>query len=606
MIRIYFFKRLTIIACFFNLALHGVPVVPITFRPSMHHKHFEKEIFGIKVKDFLHHTFTKMQLLTDKCGSTHSSEHLHTIGEILAYFSMQRVDTLLEHTAFIEKTLTPINPEAYEECQRLCMAINIKAMEQVLMRAHAESMCVLTALEQHSNYWDQQYASRNYSFVYRSPFKWLHPLSRKAEIIHNKTSIDDIRAAHQKMIGYIAALIAEFDPQASLEAHYHWISRCCIQLSCVSLSQPLTQESIPYDNCTLVIKELNRSFHRYSQRVLKKAHNALMPSHIERYWAVYTALASAMAISYAYMKKNPKALSSLYRNIKNVCVQNYSTHIQKPLFDIKKALFMSKDEGDSATEKIQKLIKEMKPSQEAPEKVKEDYYRICTDISKSLKLDINEQKIRNKAETLDGMYLLEILQAMFDIFKDNGWVYLVKQSPKYLVIDHLPSMISLIGRAGLVTGQDFSIKAADIIVARFDELDKKLNLTIAGIALLPVLGLTWGIYKVVRSFGGYVLPKGYNDAPVRDYITKMHDLLDDAWYIHPQEPQQDLTMQLLGSLFFYSAQLKDEIENLSQKKRADLHNLLEKFYLSTSVDGKKLYLEKMLHEYYSWPRFIQH
>lgn len=610
---------LCVLLLFFTLSLQGYLVLPLTFKASMDLKQLEPQEFGFKINSFFDKSFEQLKDRIDKHCLIKNDAYLQKIRHDLIQFRAKNNNSkLLDILEQTQVTLGVIDAQVQHDCRQLRAAIMIRAMKKLLMRVYKNCIETLILLEKHAEYWGQQYRHQNYYFFHRSPLKWFSKSSRRSEIVRKKKSIEDAVAMHQKMMGHIALLASEFNAQETVENQYQWINRCCSQLEVllptVSKMEPITEE-----NCLSVINKMYDFFGTYEKYFFRKINRALMPSHVERNWAFYTIATAALAASSCYIYQNPHALNNAYKKIADFCIKNYMNHVRDPLLDIKNAFFIKKNDAVSAGQQLKKVINDdLRPSQENLEQLKKDYCSVVTDINQTFKLKLNAKEIEQKAFTLNENYLDDLIQVMGrywekgGVFFESYWTPLT-ETTKSKVANKCPSLGILYARVLKANTKSLLSEVSEIAITRMDKIDfdfqeiqqKKLNLVLAVVAFLPAAGFVWGAYKGIRSFGSYLLPKGYDDTPIKSYTIKMQDLLDDAQYMSDQKNFKDLDSQLIGKLFYYADRLEHEIKHISQNSRAILQKLLEKYYASATLEGKKLYLEKILHEYYSWPRFIQ-
>ncbi len=607
----YHVKALVWVAVFLEFSLYSAPlIVPITFRPSLRFKHIEKELFSAKITSTLVKTFTDFEVFMSKYNLSEVSDSLQLIRKRLSRFSMETLDKDFDAILAIKNACTDLGAEGQLCCQQLYTAIYLRAALELCKQADEMFVEAINTLEKNADYWDEQYVHSSFYFFHRSPLKWFKKGSRKSEILTNRKCISDVLHQYEGALGENALLRAEFNDQASVDEQFVWIKRCCVDISKLCLKNPLHTESITQENCGQIIKQLYLSLNSQGKRVQRQVRGATMPSHFERNWALYTGLTIAAVSGYLYMQRNPDVIQNNTQKLREFFVKNYTNHLKEPLLDIKNALFVSNDEVTSAAQKLKKMIQDTKSSEEVREEVKKDYVTVCNSVAGILDLPLDQSDLLQKAETLDQDYLDRLCQSVATTWQKGGFVVESYWKPweattKSKVLNVAPNMGILIYRVAKLTGRSIATNAAEILITRIDELERKLNLTVAVVSLLPAYFVLTKAISGIRSFGGFLLPKGYDDTPVKNCIIKMQDFLDDIVYIDALKAYDTLDAHSVGKLLYYSTQLEDEITHLSEKNRTVLKDLLEKFYITNDLKGKHMYLKKMLHEYESWSRFIQ-
>lgn len=629
-IRILTISLLNILISTFSL--YGSCIAPLSLQCAKRYQSLNNQTCGVKVDNFLTDSFAAVQDYANKCKLSSVRLHMQAIEKALKHFSLENSQKLLEHIAFVEESLTSNGFVEVSSFEALRVAILTKAVEQLLQQAYKTSLETLGMLEMHKKYWAEQYEHQNYYFFHRSPLKWFSKASRKSEIIINKKRIDNAYVLHKKVIGRIALLAAGFDAHLSRESQYAWIKHCCISLSHVCFKQPLQEEWDSRDNCIFIVNKLSKALDRRVQSTLKKLQHAFMPSHIERNWVWYTAGIAIVAGGYHCYKKHPTMFSATWSIMHDKVKENYRQYLNQPIQDVAQALGLSKSDEklldakklcQQITSGLQEIVDNIGDHKNNDrkninlEEVQGIYVRTAQDFrdfhnqnfAKIVEWSPSNQEIDLAAASLDKRFLRQ----MYDIYSRDadaaGYLQIKAIINKAIPLLNIGGQVAAYRGEKVVGGLikiidpitqfiQFFIKQSELMVTQS-------RLSMAGIALLPAAGVIWGAYKGIRSFGGSLLPKGYDDTPVRACLVEMVDLIDDAYYVKNQESLNDFDEESLGALFYYSARLEKEMAHLAQKKRAILQQLLEKFYLSSTLQGKKIYLEKMLHEYYSWPRFIQ-
>jgi hypothetical protein len=86
---------------------------------------------------------------------------------------------------------------------------------------------------------------------------------------------------------------------------------------------------------TIEIPEELYDIELYKNEINQKLHALKQPSHISRNWLPYTALFTAGALSYWYIKKNPAAIENITKQTSQNLDYFWNEHIKKPYYDIK-------------------------------------------------------------------------------------------------------------------------------------------------------------------------------------------------------------------------------------------------------------------------------
>lgn len=612
-------RVLLILMCSISLSLQGALILPLIFRSSADLQQFKSQEFNVKIQSYFDNSHKQLEECIGKFSLIKSTPYLQKIKNDVKHLSISDAKGVFDTLNYVEPILGIVDTDSRHACQQLRAAAIAKSTEKLLENVYKKCIEIIILLEGHAHYWNNQYKHQNYYFFHRSPLKWFGSTSRKAEIINNKERIENALKNHQKMIGEIAFLASEFNEEASLEELYEWIFRCYSTINSLLPTALYDKAVFTQEKCLSVIEQINNFFHNYKYYTLKNLHNALMPSHIERNWALYTVITAVVTASFWYMYNNPNALSDTSTRMSDFCMKNYINHVKDPILDIKNAFFIKKNDATSAGEQLKKIINnDLKPSEESLNQLKKDYCAVVKDINQTFRLNITLNEIEQKSLALDENYLDSLMQTIGvhwekgGIFFESYWDPFSATS-KSKVANKYPSLGVLYVRVLKANGKLLISELAEVAITRMAKMDydiqeiqqKKLNLVLAVVAFLPAAGAIWGMYKGLRSFGGYMLPKGYDDTPIRTYIMKMQDIIDEALYVNKKKELRDIDSYLLGKLFYYAAQLEKEIVRVSKKNREKMQDFFEKFYITTTLKGKKMYLEKMLHEYYSWPRFVQ-
>lgn len=588
--------------------LYSAPlIVPVDFKPSMHFRHLEKELFSTKVTTVLIRTFTDIESFTDHHTLIDVHSSLQAVRKNVTHFSMNTFDAMLNNLLSLKNAFALMGSQGQEQCQQLYTAVYLRAVLELCKKSDEVFIEAIAMLEKNGNYWDEQYAHPYYYFFHRSPLKWSKKTSYKVEIMTNKKCISDVQHQYEVALGENALLCAEFNDHASGDELFAWIKRLCVDLSKLCLKSPLKPEFITQENCGHIIKQLYAALNKQDKRIQEQVRGATMPSHFEHNWALCTGLIVAAIGGYVYMHKNPGVIQKSFQRVQDFFVKNYTNHLREPLRGIKKELFIDKNDSVSMAQELNKLVEKSTPSKEMEKELIEDTYKFYIDIDKSLGMHCDLEELRLKSEALDRGYFLRFLHRIFsEKWPEGGvvvqsWMNPFAKTTKSKIFDEIPGGITLLAR--LTEHQGISMLKVGF--NKIDESEKKVNLTLAMVSLLPAYFVMSKAVSGIRSFGGFLLPKGYDDTPIKNYIIKMQDLLDDILYIDSLKTYDTLDARSVGKLLYYGAQLDDEIKHLSQKNRIALEALLEKFSITNDLKGKHLYLEKMLREYESWTRFIQ-
>jgi hypothetical protein len=631
--QMYHLKVLVSFSAFLGFSLSSAPlIVPITFRPSLGFKHTEKELFSAKVNSVLVTTFTNFEAFMSKHNLSEASDSLRFIRNGLSRFSIDTLDKNFDAILAIKDTCADLGSEGLFCYQQLYTAIYLKAAFELCR--HADEIFVedIKTLEKNADFWDEQHVHSSFYFFHRSPLNWFKKGSRKREILSNRKCISDVLHQYHKALGENALLRAEFNDRSSIDEQFAWIKRCCVDISKICLKNPLNSESITQENCGQIIKQLYLSLNNQGKHVQRQVRRATMPSHVERNWALYTVGCSLAIVGYFYYKKNPNFVSSQWDFIKRLGVENYNKYLNKPVQDIGEAigfkksaedgLFNSKELGKDISVGLNKILdnigekgNENKNNIDI-ENVRTIYIRTAQEYrdfhNKNFKnvvhWDPTNNQINEAAQNLDKRFLREIYDVYAQDCDNAGYMQIKSVINKAVPLFNVTGQVAAYRGSkiaeGLVELMEPMVKFIQFGMKQSEIMVTQTRLTIASLALLPAVGIMWGGFKAIRSFGGFLLPKGYDDTPVKNYITKMQHLLDDIVYINALKTYDTLDAQSVGKLLYYSTQLENEITHLSEKNRIVLKDLLEKFYITNDLKGKHMYLKKMLHEYESWSRFI--
>lgn len=604
-----FFFLITFYSCSF---LYSSPIIaPISFCPSVNFKQVDKEIFSTKIGSVLARAFNDFESFLNQNTLVDVRESFEFVRENLSNFSMCKLDKIFDALLRLSDTCLYLKDEGALCCKQLYSAVHLIAALELSKKADEVFIESIMMLDKNARYWNEQQAHPYYYFFHRSPTKWFSKTSREAEITLNKKCISDVLHQYEGALGENALLRAEFNDHASLDEQFLWIKRCCIDISKICLKNPLHEDAITQENCGQIIKQLYASLNKHKKIVEYRVCGATMPPHFERNWALYAGLTVAAVSGYLYMRRHPDVIHNSFRATRNFFVKNYTNHLKEPLGGIKKELFIDKNDRVSMAQALNTIVEQSSPTEEMKQELRDDIYKFYVNIDKSLEMKCSEEELRLKSNALDRGYFLRFLHKIFSEkwpeggVVIQGWLSPFAKTTKSKVVDEIPAGFTLLARLTEYQAISLSASGVKVVFNKIDEIEKRVNLTLAIVSLLPAYFVATKSFSAFRKFGGFLLPKGYDDTPVKNWITAMQNFLDDILYIDSLKTYDTLDAHSVGKLLYYSSQLEDEIQHLSQKNRIALNKLLEKFYITNDLCGKRVYLKKMLAEYASWPRFIK-
>jgi hypothetical protein len=497
---------------------------------------------------------------------------------------------------------------AYDD---LRVAVLVQAMACVSLVAHTKLVTALDALERADAFWKNQQKSPLYYKVTKSPLAWFSFKSLKGEIASKIKQIHLLRTQHHEVLGHITLRASSFDPSQQSAQQLVWIAHMIEQCNQVNSYffkevQPQTVEGFAY-----CIKKIAKQLSRHEKLFGRTMDAVTVPSHWERNWLWYTLGTVAATTAYQYVQKNKSMFSTLLSKVHAVALKNYTNYIAGPLRDIKNEIFTTDGGKPSAGQELIDLGNKIAPSQQEHRDLSQDYVDVCARSRKVLGLNYNGAELLKNAERIDKNYFNKHITEVAREWGKGGLIIESYWNPtqtttKSKVINMVPELGVVGGRISMYHIQLYASIAIKIAAKRIHETEKKLNLILAMIALVPAYLVARQVALGVKKFGGYFIPQGYDDRSVKAALCLLKDEIDDCCYLHATNDDTfDAQPLIIGRIAYQTSKLMNSLSKVSVSARQTMMHLLEKFYTAPTNTGKRVYLEKMLAEYESWPRFIE-
>jgi hypothetical protein len=514
---------------------------------------------------------------------------------------------------------------------RSVLAVKISA--GLCHHARKKLLNVLDSLQEHIAYWRYQEGHQLYYFLHKSPIKWFSRNTQRQEINQHIRLLEGARREHFRVLGQLISACRGFNDEdldgGPSGAPYVWAVRVVrtVQSMCGRPSL-LQADTGAYGSLINAARDVAPALIAHKDTIDGVIDRAKKPNHLVRHWMSYTAAATAIGATVWYLHKNPGKINELTERAKLAATDSYNNYLKGPFEKIGDALGFWDKGGDIKADFVEEQARHLRAgiervkanipdgqkvvSEELQQKFANTLMALKTynDAPKAGKFTfavdfppfpLSDNDIVEASRTLSGDTLNKALDHLLDNFPKASATQLPELVGQLAPIVRLIKDVTAFRGGNVIDGLAESIGAIEEVIVVFMKQSEVMmtqnKLTIASIALVPAGFLVWGGYEAIKKGGNLLLPRPYDDTPIKDAILGARDLMDDCKFLDGTEDMADVQV---GKLFYYLTRIGKEAKNVSPEHRKALLKYLRRAEIADSIDGKRVFLKKMYREYKEW------
>lgn len=564
------------------------------------HDYFYTAINGLEHVDSVRHLISIAESITPKLSLSNCIRILDSSYSLYQQ-ALQQLEDNEAHKAQIELVYCAL-------LSRVSVVLSSIMKTQLLTS--------LTTLDHAIQYWEFQRHHPFYYLFHKSPKKWLNKEPQSQEINQKLEKLYAINNEYSRMLGLLSSHLDFFSGNESVEKQCQWLAQLVAIAHQICGNNEWTPDGqLASTRVQVYIQEVIPLLLQHPQTFNKSIKSFNIPPHIERYWMLYLAAAGAGALTARYFSNHPGKIDEWKNGSRQAVANVYHTHLQGPLQRIKGAVWDKKIDVDVKNWEKDimdgfKEIEQSLPSSESTaltqQKLKDDYRKMYDSYfsyleRQKLKLPDDVPKY-DGADTLEIDPLLRLLTHVTDNTK-NVWSLYIK--------DHVAQLVSIVNliiqipghhtRTGMIATKNIIGQSIKQVAKRASEIELLLlqnRLNFAAILLLPVIGICYGGFKVIKKVGSMFMPSSYDYHLIKNGIDKIANILLESKEEDAYGNIAGMNYTSLGKLIYCTHALQSQSRYIPENKRDQfLHHLacLNSSYLTVSM--KYDYVDQMYREY---------
>ncbi len=550
-----------------------------------------------------------------------SVRHLISIAEsITPKLSLSNCIRVLDSSyAIYQQALEEYKENETHKAQLELVYCALLSRVSVIFSASIKSQLLidLTMLDNAIQYWEFQRHHPMYYFFHKAPKKWINKQLQAQEIREKLELLCAMNNEYSRMLGLLSSHLDFFTDSEPVEKQYQWLA----QLVSIAYQVCGNKEWVPDGklSCTRVqvyIQEAIPFILKHPEQFKKEIKPIDVPPHFERYWTLYLIGTGIGACTARYFNNHPGKINEWQHDVRQAVVNLYHKHLENPLHRIKGAVWDKKIEVDAEgeVEKITELFEKFTATfpdsvkvQEEKSKIQETYRNIHRDYvldyaCKKGNFQTPDCSLNAGVDDLDIKPAKELLRNAVHNYSNVGYTG-IKEHTAYVarIAELIAEITAYHTGVSIAAAKDLIKPVLERIARRAGEVELLLlqnRLNFAAILLLPVLGIGYGGFKIIKKLGSMFVPSSYDYHIIKNGVDKIANILLESKEEDTCGNVEGMTYTALGKLIYCTYALQNQARYIPENKRDQfLHHLtcLNSSYLTVAM--KYDYIDQMYREY---------